>query len=564
LNKISLLWRLLLPALFISIAGILLTLTIIPQSLEQTVIRDVVQTAEANVRQFKVLRKYYVNNIVKKVHAGSDLRASIEHKNNPKSFPLPATMIHDLSELMAQEGTQLRLYSAYPFPNRASRVNDEFANQAWDALSVDSSRSFIKVEKLKGIQTVRVGVADTMVAQGCVDCHNNHPQTPKNDWKLGDLRGVLEINIPIMKQLAAGRDLSNSIVVSIVIAITFLVGTFFYSYKRFIQTKLDNINAALSDIAEGDGDLTQRIDSIEGSDDISQIGISFNLFVSKLQNMISKLNSVSSDLTGVSLQLGEVSKKSSKAIISQQDETGQLATAMTQMQATLHEVASNVDSTAVATKQISDDSKAAKLATEKNRKASKELANLVNDTSKIITDLEKDSDAIGSVLDVIKQIADQTNLLALNAAIEAARAGEQGRGFAVVADEVRTLASRTQASTEEIQTMIEKLQSATKQSVAAMSSSSEQAVQSEKYSVRTFEVLDDMDSSIVNAYDMTTQIATASEEQAAVADDINRNVIRINELCNVSVGQVDETSDAAEQVRKLSESISGLVKQFKI
>ncbi len=564
MNKISLLWRLLLPALFISIAGILLTLTIIPQSLEQTVIRDVVQTAEANVRQFKVLRKYYVNNIVKKVHAGSDLRASIEHKNNPKSFPLPATMIHDLSELMAQEGTQLRLYSAYPFPNRASRVNDEFANQAWDALSVDSSRSFIKVEKLKGIQTVRVGVADTMVAQGCVDCHNNHPQTPKNDWKLGDLRGVLEINIPIMKQLAAGRDLSNSIVVSIVIAITFLVGTFFYSYKRFIQTKLDNINAALSDIAEGDGDLTQRIDSIEGSDDISQIGISFNLFVSKLQNMISKLNSVSSDLTGVSLQLGEVSKKSSKAIISQQDETGQLATAMTQMQATLHEVASNVDSTAVATKQISDDSKAAKLATEKNRKASKELANLVNDTSKIITDLEKDSDAIGSVLDVIKQIADQTNLLALNAAIEAARAGEQGRGFAVVADEVRTLASRTQASTEEIQTMIEKLQSATKQSVAAMSSSSEQAVQSEKYSVRTFEVLDDMDSSIVNAYDMTTQIATASEEQAAVADDINRNVIRINELCNVSVGQVDETSDAAEQVRKLSESISGLVKQFKI
>jgi len=563
LLKINLLWKLLLPTLVVSIIGVILTTIFVPKILERAVITDAARSAEANVKQFKVLRKYYANNVVKKVHSNSQMRAIIDHQSTPKSIPLPATMIHDLSKLMAKDGTQLKLYSAYPFPNRANRTNDDFGNQAWKILLQDPTKAFVRVENVAGVETVRVGVADTMVAQGCVNCHNSHPKTPKNDWKLGDLRGVLEINIPIEEQLAAGRELSNSIVIGIVIAVFILIITFFYSYKIFVQKRLDYINTGLSDIAEGHGDLTQRIDA-DGEDDISQIAFSFNHFVSKLQKMIAELSTVSSDLSGVSIQLGDVSQESLNVISSQQGETEQLAAAMMEMQGALNEVAMNIDSTSSATKKISDDSHAVKRVTEQNRDSSKELLTLVNETSAIISNLEKDGVAIGGVLDVIKQIAEQTNLLALNAAIEAARAGEQGRGFAVVADEVRTLASRTQMSTEEIQTMIERLQSATKQSVNSMDKSSKQAIQSEEFSENAFEVLDNMDASISNALDMTIQIASASEQQVAVAENINRNVTQINDLCAESVNRVDETINAAEQAKHLAENIAKLVQQFKI
>lgn len=563
MTNISLRWKLLSPTVIIAVVGLIVAMSYVPSFMKDSIVKDIATSAENNVNQFKTLRKYYVNNVVKKIHAGSDMRAGINHKDDPKVFPLPATMIHDLSKLISNKGTQVKLYSDFPFPNRASRKNDSFGQSAWKALSVDPSKPFVRMEDINGVPTVRVAVADTMSAQGCVDCHNNHPDTPKNNWKLGELRGVLEIDVAVDKQLAAGQSLSNSITLSILIGVLIIVAVFFYSYQLIIQRRFDAINDSLHNILEGEGDLTLRIND-SGSDEISNIANSFDTFSGRVHKIVGDLGSATSELSDVSNNLTTVSEQSLVSVSEQQNETEQLASAMTEMQATLAEVSSNVDSTANASKAIYEESKKAKESTEQNKNSALELVISVKKSSGILGDLQKDSDAIGSVLDVIKQIADQTNLLALNAAIEAARAGEQGRGFAVVADEVRTLASRTQTSTEEIQSMIEKLQEASKQSVNSMSDSSERANQSEQLSNHTYDMLSKIDKSISSVHDMTTQIATATEEQAAVADDINRNVNTINDLCGSSVDNANETASSAAKVKQLSDSISKLVSQFKV
>jgi methyl-accepting chemotaxis protein len=563
MSKDSIFWRLFFPFIFVSLAGLIFAIVYIPRVLEQNVISGAVETAENNVKQFKILRKYYVKNVIKKVLKGSSIKGSVNHKNDPTAIPLPATLIHDLSEELSAAGTSLKLYSAYPFPNRASRVNDEFANQAWQALSKDMEQSFSRVEMINDKLNVRVAVADTMVSDACVSCHNSHPQTPKNDWKLGDLRGVLEINIPIATQLAKGGQLSNIIVGGIILVMFIITAIFFFAYQIFIQRKLTHINNALSDIADGEGDITQRLNA-SGNDEISQIAKSFNRFMEKLQSTVSGFVNGVNDLAVTSNEVVQGGRGASSDMQVLQSQTDQAATAITEMTASISEVARNAQDTSNTAADAEKSSNDGKQVVAKASASINSLSSEMEKAANVIQSVRDDSDSIGSVLDVIRGIAEQTNLLALNAAIEAARAGEQGRGFAVVADEVRTLANRTQQSTEEIQTMIERLQQGAQKAVEVIELGKQKTAESVLQTQNVSNSLNEISTLVCRISEMNLLIATAAEEQSTVSGNINQNIVSIDQTSIQNLDAIRKITESGSVLESLTNRLRELTGLFKV
>jgi hypothetical protein len=185
---------------------------VLPRVVAANATSEAIREGRQIAAQFKVMRAYYTENVVNKIVKEGHLKASINHKSDDKAIPLPATLIHDLSELLAHDETTINLYSRFPFPNRKDRQLDDFQQQAWDYLNANPNGTFSRNEARNGTQIVRVAVADTLVAQACVNCHNTYPSSPKTDWKLADVRGVLEVATVIDRQLADGARFSNSLI----------------------------------------------------------------------------------------------------------------------------------------------------------------------------------------------------------------------------------------------------------------------------------------------------------------------------------------------------------------
>ncbi|WP_415887411.1 ATP-binding protein [Neptuniibacter sp. QD37_6] len=238
----SLVWRIIFPVLFAMVLLVMAILYYLPQVLTQQAIDDAQQRAEETVEEFKRLRRYYTENVVSEVLLHSDIDVTIDHKNNPKSIPLPATMVHELSEQYSQTGTLIKLYSSYPFPNRAERQLDEFANQAWHHLNENPESEYIKVLKNKqGETVVRVAIADKLVAEACVQCHNHHPFSPKVDWKLGDVRGILEVDSIIQPAIKSGEAIGIKLALMICTVIVFLVMLIYLIHHYLFQVPLHRL-----------------------------------------------------------------------------------------------------------------------------------------------------------------------------------------------------------------------------------------------------------------------------------------------------------------------------------
>ena len=321
--------------------------------------------------------------------------------------------------------------------------------------------------------------------------------------------------------------------------------------------------AAEAMAAIASGDLSVEV-TCNSNNEIAQMLAGMQAMREYLRGIIGAIHRATGDLNQVAIEAGQVAERSMSGAMQQKEDTDSVATAMTEMASTVHSVAGNASEAAEAARNADGQAKQGQSIVQATVTAIRSLADEVRSGAEAIERVRQESDAIGQILDVIRGIAEQTNLLALNAAIEAARAGEQGRGFAVVADEVRTLASRTQTSTTEIQAMIERLQKGTQQAVGVMESSRQRAEVSESQVQSAGNALDAITAAVSHISAMNTQIANAAAEQGRVAEEINRNVINISEVAEQTVVGAGQSSAANEHITGLAGELQGLVGRFKL
>ncbi|WP_064602387.1 methyl-accepting chemotaxis protein [Photobacterium sp. J15] len=366
-------------------------------------------------------------------------------------------------------------------------------------------------------------------------------EIPGTDW-------ILAFEADKETELSSYNELFRKLIL-IAIAITLVMIALVASLVNYLFRDLGRVSDALAEIATGEGDLTQRLEP-RSDDEVGQLAHNFNRFVGNMHGMVSRLSEVSRALSQQSDRTAQQAEERNTRIQHQQDEINMVATAINEMAAATQEIAGNADNTAKTSGETVTVSEHGAEQVNQSQQSITNLAGEVETATDVIEELNTHAQSINTILSTIQGIAEQTNLLALNAAIEAARAGEQGRGFAVVADEVRVLSQRTHASTQEIQQMIETLQQTTGHAVGIMEDSRRLAETSVDDANAAAASLSQINSAVTNISDMANQIATAAEEQSSVTSEITRNTEGIR---NVSDELASEAQDAAQQAAELSQ-----------
>ncbi|WP_368880739.1 methyl-accepting chemotaxis protein [Shewanella algae] len=330
-----------------------------------------------------------------------------------------------------------------------------------------------------------------------------------------------------------------------------------------VSRPISKVAEMFRDIGEGEGDLRQRL-PVEGEDEIAQLAKGFNSFISKIQDSVVEVAATSEQL---GLSAKDVSAQAQQTMSDSQDQkdrTMMVVTAINEMGATVNEIAANAAQAAVTAKDADSESATGQQVVTRARDTINQLSQDVAQVGEVIESLATHTKSIGGILDVIRAISEQTNLLALNAAIEAARAGEAGRGFAVVADEVRNLASRTAASTDEVQVMIDKLQAEAARAVSAMELSRNRSREGVQAVDEASQALSGISGQIAQISDMNIQVAAATEEQSTVVEDINRNVSEINEITQRTAETAEAAAAASDALNNLAHRLDTLVARFKV
>jgi len=558
----SLAWRIVLPIPLALALAMVAIWVFVPRLIAENAIEEAVNESRQTAAEFKVIRNYYTEKVVNKVLKGGAMHAAVDHAADAKAIPLPATMVHDLGELLSKNDTTVSLYSKYPWPNRKDRTLDAFQQQAWDYLSANPTATFSREAERNGKRIVRVAVADVMVAKTCVDCHNTTAGSPKTDWKIGDVRGVLEVSSVIEPQLANGARMSRSILIGAGIVGAILLAIILLA-ARSVTRPLKGLTDGMKKLAGGDfavvlpgvgrgdeiGEMAQAVEDFkikaaersrqEADEKAEADGRAAAGRKAEMRRLADEFEAAVGQIVATVSSASAQLEAAAGKLTSSAATTQRLSTAVA---AASEEASVNVQSVATATEELVASVDEIGRQVQNSSRMSSEAVQQASKTDDRIIMLSNAASRIGDVTKLITTIAEQTNLLALNATIEAARAGEAGKGFAVVAQEVKQLAAQTAKATSEISGQIAEMQSATQESVVAIK---------------------EIGGTIGRISEIATTIASAIEEQGAATQEITRNVQQASagttevasKITDVNRGAA-ETGAASSQVLSSAQALA--------
>jgi methyl-accepting chemotaxis protein len=411
----------------------------------------------------------------------------------------------------------------------------------------------------------------------CLYCHGNPEQSAtvwkRNDGKditghamddkqEGDLHGAFEVIKPLTEAQAQTRQKIMLFGSLMVIGLLVLIVVIHWLSQRMVAKPIDNVLQIMSQ-AQRAGDLTTRLPA-QTNQEMSRMADGFNLFIERIQNLLQEVNQSVQFLKDVTQKVTTVTRNTNTGVQKQQSELNQVVNVMQKMKNVVESVSQHTTAAAQAAQHANNESITGQQVVHEVIAVINRLAAEIENASKIMSQLAADSDNIGAVIDVIRGIAEQTNLLALNAAIEAARAGEQGRGFAVVADEVRNLANRTQQSTLEIQTMIEKLQQGANTAAQVMQQGQTQVKLSVTQSANAETSLTAITQAVSTILTMNHQIVDSVAEQIEFSEKISHNIVNINTITNTTADGAQETAQTTNHLNELAEKLNRQLNEFKI